>query len=109
MTQQNGQIVRYALVQYRFKGNEHKITRPPHKSSKSSTPYKRIYPSTIIRLKEVAKEHKPSATFEQVDSELDVGLGSNGKLSRNKKQVSHVQKSGDICQLSRNFHSKNEL
>jgi len=49
---------------------EHTIKNPPHKSSKSAIPYKRTHPSTLQRMKQVAKDHKPSSTFELVNAEL---------------------------------------
>ena len=71
----------------------HSIDNPPHKNSKSTTPYKRTYPSTLQRIKEVAKDHKPSSAFELVDNEMEkqdhVGIG---KLPRSRKQVSDIRK-----------------
>jgi len=38
--------VRVAFVKYKFKGKEeHSIDNPPHKNSKSLTPYKQTHPS----------------------------------------------------------------
>lgn len=82
-----------ALVQYKFQGREHSIDKPPHQNSKGSTPYKRTNPSTIKRMKVVAKDKKPSAAFELIDTEMGgVAAGSTGKLPRSKAQLSDVRK-----------------
>lgn len=87
--------VQVAFLQYKFKGEEHTINNVPHKNSKSSTctPYKRTHPSTIQRIKEVAKGCKPSSAFELVDSEMVKGDHTGiGKLPRSKRQVSDIRK-----------------
>ena len=86
--------IQVSFVQYKFKNvPEHNIDNPPHKNSKGSTPYKRTHPSTIQRIKEVAKKHKPSSAFELVDIEMDKeGHVAIGKLPRSKKQVSDIRK-----------------
>lgn len=85
--------VQVAFLQYKFKAEQHEINNPPHKNSKSSTPYKRTHPSTMQRIKEVAKAHKPSSSFELVDSEMEKGdYAGIGKLPRSKRQVSDVRK-----------------
>lgn len=86
--------VQVSLLQYKFKNvPEHNIDNPPHKNSKSSTSYKQTHPSTIQRIKEVAKDHRPSSAFELVDEEMEqedhVGIG---KLPRSRKQVSDIWK-----------------
>ena len=44
-------------------------------------------------MKEVAKDHKPSAAFELVDTEMGgMEAGSAGKLPRSKNQLSDVRK-----------------
>ena len=80
-----------ALVEYKFVGEEHSITRPPHKNSKSTTPYKRTHPSTIQRIKEVAKDVKPSAAFELIHVEMQGSTSSDtgsGQIPYSKKQIS---------------------
>ena len=86
--------VQVSFLQYKFKnGPEHNIDNPPHKNSKSTTPYKRTHPSTIQQIKEVAKDHRPSSAFELVDEEMEkedhLGIG---KLPRSRKQVSDIRK-----------------
>ena len=81
------------LVQYKFQGREHSIDKPPHQNSKGSTPYKRTNPSTIKRMKEIAKDKKPSDAFELVDTEMGGSTtGSTGKLPRSKAQLSDIRK-----------------
>ncbi len=82
MTQKDPSNAENALVKYRFTGKGHTIVRPPHKSSKSGTPYKRTYPRTMQRIKEVARESKPSAAFEKVETEMGGGASNSGKLPR---------------------------
>ncbi len=87
--------IQVAFLQYKFKGEEHTINNVPHKNSKNSTstPYKRTQPSTIQRIKEVAKGSKPSSAFELVDSEMVKGDHTGiGKLPRSKRQVSDIRK-----------------
>ena len=86
--------VKVAFVQYKFKGQEeHSIDNPPHKNSKSLTPYKRTHPSTLKRMKEVAKHHKPSSAFEMIDAEMEKEeCPGIGKLPHSKKQVSDIRK-----------------
>ena len=85
--------IQVAFIQYKFKGEEHQIDHPPHKNSKSSTPYKRTHPSTLQRIKEVARDHKPLSTFELVEAEMELKDHSGtGKLPRSKRQVSDVCK-----------------
>ena len=85
--------VYYALVQYKFQEEEHALIRPPHKSSKGSTPYKRTNPSTLQRVKEVVKDHKPSSAFELVDAEMGgMEASSSSKLPRSKSQCADVRK-----------------
>jgi len=80
-------------MQYNFKGPEHIINNPPHKSSKSATPNKRTYPSTLQRMKQLAKDHKPSTTFELVNSELEEGENmSIGRLPCSERQVSDIRR-----------------
>lgn len=84
-----------ALVQYQFQDDEHTLVFPPHKNSKGSTPYKRTYPSTLQRIKEVAKECKPLSTFEQVELEmggLEACTSNSGCLPRSKRQCVDVRK-----------------
>lgn len=86
--------VTVAFVQYKFEGQEeHPINIPPHKNSKSLTPYKRTHPSTSNKLKEVAKHHKPSSVFEMIDAEMEKEeCPGIGKLPHSKKQVSDIRK-----------------
>ena len=85
--------VQLAFMQYKFKGKEHDITLLPHKNSKGSTPYKRTYPSTMKRIKEVAGEHKPAAAFELVDKEMGGVVDmSIGKLPRSRNQICDARK-----------------
>ena len=80
-------------MQYKFKGDEHAITYPPHKNSKGSTPYKRTYPSTIKRMKELDAQCKPSTAFELVGREMEEKTDkSEGKQPRSRSQVSDVRK-----------------
>jgi len=82
-----------ALLKLYNASSEHIINNPLHKSSKSATPYKRTHPSTLQRMKQVAKDHKPSNTFELVNAELEKGENvSIGKLPRSKRQVSDIRK-----------------
>ena len=58
-TDSNGKTTSYSLIHYGFQREEHEIQHPPHRNaSKGSTPYKRTKPSTMQRIKEIAKDHK---------------------------------------------------
>ena len=85
--------MKYAVVQYKFQKEEHTIVHPPHKNSKGSTPYKRTNPSTLQRMKEVAKKFKPSAAFEIVDEEMGGMVASSaGTLPHSKMQLADVRR-----------------
>ena len=66
--------------------------KPPHGNSKSITPYKRTLPSTMDRMKKLASEKGPVATFEIIDKEIGdvVGQNSAGSHLRNPQQVSNT-------------------
>ena len=82
------------MVQYYFTDKEHPVYKPPHGNSKSITPYKRTLPSTIDRMKKLASEKGPVATFEQIDKEIGdvVGQQSAGSRLRNPQQVSNARR-----------------
>ena len=93
--------IQLAFMQYKFKGDEHAITYPPHKNSKGSTPYKRTYPSTMKKIKEVSAQHEPSTAFELVDKEMEEMVDKSvGKLPRSRNQVSDVRKKLFISEKS---------
>ena len=76
-----------------FQDKEHTLVRHPNKSSKGSTPYKHTNPSTLQRLKEIAKKHKPSSAFELVDVKMGgMVAGISGRLPCSKRQCSDVWK-----------------
>ena len=69
-TDSNGKTTSYSLIHYGFQCEEHEIQHPPHRNaSKGSTPYKRTKPSTMQRIKEIAKDHKAKEVIETIDSE----------------------------------------
>ncbi len=66
----------------------------PHKTSKSSTPYKRTKPSTLQRMREVRKEHKPKDIVEIIDNEVGgiEGADSLSALTRDNQQVRNARR-----------------
>ena len=82
------------MVQYYFTGKEHPVYKPPHGNSKSNTPYKRMLPSTMDRMKKLASEKGPVAIFEIIDKEVGdvVGQQSAGSRLRNPQQVSNARR-----------------
>lgn len=82
------------MVQYYFTGKEQPVYKPPHENSKSNTPYKHTLPSTMDRIKNLASERGPVATFEMIDMEIGdvVGQQSAGSHLRNPQQVSNVRR-----------------
>ena len=88
----NGELHRYCLVQYSFKGgNEHPIMLRPHKNSKApSKPYIRTWDSTKSMIKEAPKEMKPREVVYKTVAE-DLGgiskCSSPGQLPRGRQQV----------------------
>ena len=61
----------------------------PHENSKSNTPYKRMLPSTMDRMKKLASEKGPVTTFEKEIGDV-VGQQSAGSCLRNPLQVSNA-------------------
>ena len=93
-TDHRGKDIYLAMVQYYFTGKEHPVYKPPHGNSKSNTPYKRTLPSTMDRMKKLASEKGPVATFEMIDKEIGdvVGQQSAGSRLRNPQQVSNARR-----------------
>ena len=70
-----GNDVNLSMVQYYFTEKEHPVYKPTHGNSKSTAPYKRTLPRTFDRMKKLASENGPVATFEQIDKELGDVVG----------------------------------
>lgn len=66
----HGKDVNLSMLQYYFTEKEHPVYKPSHGNSKSTTPYRHTLPSTIDRMKKLASEKGPVATFEQIDKEI---------------------------------------
>ena len=83
------------LYSYGFQGAEHPIQHPPHQNArKGSTPYKRTKPSTMKRIKEIAKHHKAKEIIEIIDSEKGSieHIDSVTDLPRDRQQIRNVRR-----------------
>ena len=82
----------YTFIHYGFQGEEHAIKHPPHRNAtKGSTSYKRTKPSTLNRIKTIAKDHKAKVT-ELIDAEkgnIDQ-VESVDDLPRDQHQIRNI-------------------
>lgn len=87
----DGELHRYCLVQYSFKGgNEHPIQPRHHKNAKKSQPYVRTWASTKLLIKDASKEMKPREVIYKTVADDLGGVSkcvSLGQLPRNRQQV----------------------
>ena len=90
----DGRSTGFAFMQYGFQGEEHPLPNVPHKNSKNSTPYKRTKPSTLQRVREIAKEQKPKNVIELIDDEVGgvEEADSLSALTRDNQQVRNTQR-----------------
>jgi hypothetical protein len=79
------------MVQYLFDGEEHTITPTPHGNAQTSQApaYIRTKPSTLSRVKEIARTDGPKGTFHRVSEENGglLGASSSSDLPRNREQA----------------------
>ena len=79
------------LFSIRFDGQEHPIFSRPHGNSKKSESFIRTMPSTLQKLKKVAKNLTPK--FAVCEGTSDVLNATNsGALPRNRQQVSNIRR-----------------
>ena len=86
-------ITSYSFIHYGFQGAEH--LNPPHQNArKGSTPYKRTKPSTMKRIKEIAKDHKAKEIIEIIDSEKGSieHIESVTDLPRDRQQIRNIRR-----------------
>ena len=89
-----GNDVNLSMIQYYFTDKKHPVYKPPHGNYKSTTPYKRTLPCTFDRMRKLACENAPVATFEQIDKEISnvVGQKSAGSRLWNLQQVVNARR-----------------
>lgn len=95
LTDSNGTIHDFALLQYVFDDNEHEVKVKPHGNSKSlSKEYYRTSHTTMERLKEPAKSDPPKTVF--FKSIEEKGTISNfinaASHARNVQQIKNIKK-----------------
>ena len=90
----DGDTLTYAFVQYTFDVEEHPVCFRPHGNSKRSEGFIRTMPSTLQKLKTVAKNLTPKFAVCNVSSEAGdiIGASSSGALPRNRQQVSNIRR-----------------
>ena len=96
-------------MQYTFDDEEHPITVRPHGNSKKRDNYIRTMPSTLKKLKNVARDLTPKfAVCEASSSSGGLTTASSaGALPRNRQQVSNIRRRTDVpCESP--FHKKKD-
>ncbi len=88
-------LVKFALIQYLFDGNEHTILVKPHGNSKKSASFVRTLPSTMKSLKDSSKELTPKFAISKISIPASEA-SSAGSLPRLRQQASDIRRSQSI-------------
>ena len=105
----DGDTLSLSLVQYTFDDEEHAVAVRPHGNSKKRENYIRTMPSTLKKLKSVARDLTPKfAVCEASTSSGGLSKASSaGALPRNRQQVSNIRRRTDgPCESP--FHKKKD-
>ena len=90
----DGDTLNLALVQYLFSEGEHKLLTAPHGNSRYGQPYVRTMPSVMCKIKEEARKAMPKRALQFVSSQAGGILHamSAGALPRNRQQVKDARR-----------------
>ncbi|KAK3736397.1 hypothetical protein QZH41_017921 [Actinostola sp. cb2023] len=90
-----GQHVPFALVQYRFDGDEHSIKNKPHGNAKNSDPFIPTKKSTLEKLSEAVKTQTTKRALHNVEKDVGGLLAeSMSSLPRNERQARYIKAKG---------------
>jgi len=94
ITDNVGDTLNLALVQYFFSEGEHKLLTAPHGNSHYRQPYIRTMPSVMCKVKEEARKSTPKCALQFVSSQAGgiLHATSAGALPSNCQQVKDAQR-----------------
>ena len=83
-TDDSGELLHLALVQYVFDDEEHSILPRPHGNAKNGASYVRTMPSTLQKLRKVAVNLTPKFAICEASGDI-MTASSAGSIPRNRQ------------------------